>query len=89
MDELAIEHSHLKFLQEMKGAIDKADSHSKHSKGRRKKHKDAANGIVGGNNNGKTNLDVAVVADVNLIDSFQPVNNISRTGNAIHYYLQF
>ena len=30
MDELAIEHSHLEFQQEMKGAIDKADSHSKH-----------------------------------------------------------
>ena len=89
MDELAIEHSHLEFQQEMKGAVDKADSHSKHSKGRRQKHNDSANGIVEGNNNGKTTVDVAVVADVNLLDSFQPVKNTSRTGNVIDQYLQF
>ena len=65
----------------MKGAINKADSHSKHSKGRRQKHNDATNEVVEGKNNGKTTLDVAVVADVNLIDCFQPVKNTSRTGN--------
>ena len=72
MDELAIEHSQLEFQEEMKDALNEAEGHSNPSKRKKQKNKSVANGIS-----------VAVITDVNLLDSFQPTQNASSRGIAI------
>ena len=83
MDELSIEHSELDFQEEMKDALSEAESQSKRSKSKRQKKKNTANGINKESASVKTVPDVAIITDVNLVDSFQPVKNADSQSIAV------
>lgn len=85
MDELAIEHSELEFQDEVKDVIRSgAESDAQHVKSKKSKKRDFENKTVERNDSAKSTANVAVISDVNLLDSFQPVKrthgSIKRNG---------
>ena len=76
MDELAIKHSKMEFQEQMKNSSSETVSHSKQLKNRKNKNKDVKN-EGDSNGNSETDTTVAVMAELNLLDSFQPLKQTS------------
>ncbi len=76
MDELAMEKSQLDFQEEMKDALRTEDVPKPPKKSKYSKSKRIQNGVdAEGATSSRTLSSVSVIADVDLLNAFQPVKN--------------